>query len=124
MAKLSSQFASISPGLGVEEATNGLVSIMKAFDVEVGNVQSQIMDKINVLGNNFAESNGDIVTGMEQSAAAMAAMGESFENTAALFTGGMEILQDASSMGSALRSVALRVRGKRIASIYSNVYAI
>lgn len=30
MAKLSSQFASISPGMDVDKATNGLVSIMKA----------------------------------------------------------------------------------------------
>ena len=30
MAKLSSQFASISPGMEVDESQSGLVSIMKA----------------------------------------------------------------------------------------------
>ena len=30
MAKLSSQFATISPGMEVDEATTGLVSVMKA----------------------------------------------------------------------------------------------
>jgi len=30
MAKLSSQFAAISPGMDVEKSTSGLVSIMKA----------------------------------------------------------------------------------------------
>ena len=62
--------------------------------------------------NNFAESNNDVVEGLKRSAAAMAAMNQSFEDTAALFTGGMEILQDAESMGSSLRTLSMRVRGK------------
>ena len=61
--------------------------------------------------NKFAEENQDIVEGLKRSSAAMAAMGQSFEDTAALFTGGMEILQDAEVMGTALRSVAMRIRG-------------
>lgn len=50
MAKLSSQFASISPGMGVDEAQEGLVSIMRAYDVDPNDVKKQIMDKVNVLG--------------------------------------------------------------------------
>lgn len=111
MAKLSSKFASISPGMDTTQAQEGLVSIMKAFDVDTNDVESKIMDKINTLGNKFAESNLDIVEGLKRSSAAMAAMGQSFEDTAALFTGGMEILQDSESMGTALRSVAMRIRG-------------
>ncbi len=111
MAKLSSQFASISPGMSTDEAQEGLVSIMKAFDVNPEDVKTNIMDKINVLGNKFAENNQDVVEGLKRSSAAMAAMGQSFEDTAALFTGGMEILQDSESMGTALRSVAMRIRG-------------
>ena len=61
--------------------------------------------------NKFAESNKDVVEGLKRSAAAMAAMNQSFEDTAALFTGGMEILQDAESMGTALRTLSMRIRG-------------
>ena len=111
MAKLSSQFAAISPGMDTEQAQEGLVSIMKAFKVDVADVETEIMDKINILGNKFAEENQDIVEGLKRSSAAMAAMGQSFTDTAALFTGGMEILQDAETMGSALRSVSMRIRG-------------
>lgn len=50
MAKLSSKFASISPGMSTDEAQSGLVSVMKAWDVQVDQVESQIMDKINILG--------------------------------------------------------------------------
>lgn len=111
MAKLSSQFASISPGMSTDESQEGLVSIMKAFDIDPDNVKSEIMDKVNTLGNNFAEDNQDVVEGLKRSAAAMSAMGQSFTDTAALFTGGMEILQDPESMGTALRTLSMRVRG-------------
>ena len=111
MAKLSSKFASISPGMSTDEAQEGLVSIMKAFDIDPDDVETEIMDKINVLGNKFAEENQDVVEGLKRSAAAMSAMGQSFTDTAALFTGGMEILQDSESMGTALRTLSMRVRG-------------
>lgn len=111
MAKLSSQFASISPGMDTTTAQEDLVSIMRAYNIDPDDVKSQIMDKINVLGNNFAESNSDVAEGLKRSAAAMSAMNQSFEDTAALFTGGMEILQDAESMGTALRTLSMRIRG-------------
>lgn len=111
MARLSSKFAAISPGMDTTEAQEGLVSIMKAFDVETSEVESKIINKINVLGNKFAENNQDVVEGLKRSSAAMSAMNQSFEDTAALFTGGMEILQDAESMGTALRTLSMRMRG-------------
>ena len=111
MAKLSSKFSSISPGMSTDEAQEGLVSIMKAFDIDPNDVETEIMDKINTLGNKFAENNQDVVEGLKRSAAAMSAMGQSFTDTAALFTGGMEILQDAESMGTALRTLSMRIRG-------------
>lgn len=50
MAKLSSQFAAISPGMDTETAQEGLVSIMKAFDIDPVDVEAEVIDKINVLG--------------------------------------------------------------------------
>ena len=50
MAKLSSQFAAISPGMGVEESTNSLVSTMKAFGIEANDTLDGIMSKVNVVG--------------------------------------------------------------------------
>ena len=44
MAQLSSQFASISPGMETNDAQEGLVSIMKAWDIGVDDVKSEIME--------------------------------------------------------------------------------
>lgn len=111
MAQLSSQFASISPGMETEQAQEGLVSIMKAWDIDPDDVKSEIMDNINILGNSFAESNADIVEGMKRSAAALSAVGTEYKDAFALFTGAQEILQNAEVTGRALRSISMRVRG-------------
>lgn len=110
MAKLSSQFASISPGMEVDEAQSGLVSIMKAWSIDPDQVKSEIMDPINQLGNTMAEDNQDIVEGMERSAAALAAVGTSTKDAFALFSGIQEVLQNAEKSGTSLKSVALRLR--------------
>lgn len=110
MAKLSSQFASISPGMEVDEAQSGLVSIMKAWSIDPDQVKSEIMDPINQLGNTMAEDNQDIVEGMERSAAALAAVGTSTKDAFSLFSGIQEVLQNSEKSGTALRSVALRLR--------------
>lgn len=111
MAQLSSQFASISPGMDPESAQEGLVSIMKAWDIGVDDVKSEIMDKVNILGNTMAESNQDIINGMQRSAAALAAVGTSTEDAFALFSGINEVLQNAETSGTALRSISMRIRG-------------
>lgn len=110
MAKLSSQFALISPGMDTTTSQEGLVSIMKAWDIGYQDVKSQIMDDINALGNAMAEDNQDIVEGMERSAAALAAVGTSTKDSFALFSGIQEVLQNSEKSGTSLRSVALRLR--------------
>ena len=110
MAKLSSQFASISPGMTTEESQSGLVSIMKAWSIDPDQVKSEIMDPINQLGNTMAEDNQDIIDGMERSASALAAVGTSTKDAFALFSGIQEVLQNAEKSGTSLRSVALRLR--------------
>lgn len=111
MAKLSSQFATISPGMEVDEATTGLVSVMKAFDITTDEVKSEIMDKINIVGNNFATNNQEIIEGLQRMASAMASTGADLEDTIALFTAGQEVVQDAEQVGSAIKSFSMRIRG-------------
>lgn len=60
MAKLSSQFASISPGMSVDESQSGLVSIMKAWSIDPDQVKSEIMDPINKLGKIIAQTYSNV----------------------------------------------------------------
>lgn len=111
MAELSSQFASISPGMSTEDAQIGLVSLMKAYKIETDQVERELMDNINVLGNKFAETNDDIIEGMKRAGATLSAIGTSPEDSFALFTGAQEIIQNAETVGTALKTLSLRIRG-------------
>lgn len=86
MAKYSSQFASISPGMDVDTATDGLVSIMKAFDISEDNVLDGIMSKVNEIGNTAATSNNEIVNMLSKSSSAMMEANNTLEETIALET--------------------------------------
>lgn len=61
--------------------------------------------------NKFAESNLDIITGMQRSAAALAATGTTYQDAFALFTGAQEVVQNSEMVGRALRSISMRVHG-------------
>ena len=114
MARLSSQFAMISPGMSTEEAQESLVSVMKAFRnqfPEVDDVLDGIMSKINIVGNSFALSNKDIADALMVSSSAMQAANNTFEETVALITAGTEITQDPSRVGNGLRTISMRIRG-------------
>lgn len=111
MAKYSSMFATISPGMNIDNATNGLVSIMKAFKIATDDVLDGIMSKINIIGNTQALSNSDIIDFLTRSSSAMAEANNSLEETIALGTAAVEITRDATSVGNMLKTVSMRIRG-------------
>lgn len=114
MAKLSSMFATISPDMDTEQATDGLVSIMKAFDYDPNEVLDGVISKINEIGNTAATTNGEIVTMLEKSSSAMKEANNSLEETIALETAAVEITRDADSVGTAFKTVSMRIRGKSL----------
>jgi hypothetical protein len=99
MAQVSSIFKSISPGMDMTEATDGLVSAMKAFDIEANQALDGIASKINAVGNSQAVSNKDIVEFLTRSSSAMKEANNTLEETVALGTAATEITRDAASVG-------------------------
>lgn len=114
MAKYSSMLATISPGMNLASATDGLVSVMKAFNIgleDTDEVIDGIMSKINIIGSTQAVSNSDIVNFLTLSSSAMAEANNSLEDTIALGTAMVEITRDAAGAGQVLKTVSMRVRG-------------
>lgn len=111
MAQTSSIFASISPGVDIEKATDGLVSAMKAFNIEADDALDGVASKINSIGNSQAVSNENIIDFLTRSSSAMKEANNTLEETIALGTAATEITRDASSVGNALKTVSMRIRG-------------
>lgn len=111
LAENSAIFEAISPDMDITQATDGLVSIIKAFDLDVEDSLDGIISKVNEVGNKFAVSNGDIVEAMTRTSSAMAAANNTFEETVALATAAIEITRDAASVGNGLKTLSMRIRG-------------
>lgn len=114
MAELSSQFASISPGMDIDNATDGLVSTMQAFGIATEDAERKVMDNINAIGNTMATSNNEIVEMLKRSSAAMDAANNSLEETIALESAAIQITRNAETTGTAFRT--------KFVHVYSNMY--
>jgi len=114
LADVAILYNNVGDGLsGVEEATSSIISTMKAFGIEANNA-IDIVDKFNIVGNSFAVSSGSIGQALTRSASAMAAGGNSLEETIALFTAGAEITQNAETAGTAMRTLSMYFRGAKV----------
>ncbi|WP_143321623.1 phage tail tape measure protein [Clostridium sp. HBUAS56010] len=111
LAKNSAILKSISPDLDITKATDGLVSSLKAFRLEADDSLDGIISKINVIGNTQAVDNGDIVDILTRSSSAMVEANNTLEQTIALGTAATEIVRDSASVGTALKTISMRLRG-------------
>ena len=111
LAKTTSIFSAISPGTDIQKATDGLVSAMKAFDIDANDALDEIASKVNAIGNTQAVENQDIIEILTRSSAAMREANNTLDETIALGTAGLEITRDAEAMGTALKTLSLRIRG-------------
>lgn len=111
MAEMSAMFAAISPDMNTEQAQDGLVSIIKAFNIDPDNVLDGILSKVNIIGNTAATSNGEIVEMLKRSSAAMRESNNTLEETIALETAAIEVTRDAPGTGVAWKTISARLRG-------------
>ena len=71
--------------IDVAEAQEAITSIVKAFNIGTDQIES-VMDKMVVSGNNFPISVSQIAEGMKNASSALAAAGNSFDQSVALLT--------------------------------------
>lgn len=86
MAETAIVYKNVADGIdNVEEATDSIISTMKAFGIEANNTM-QIVDIFNEVGNNFAITSAGIGEAMQRSASALYAAGNTIEESTALIT--------------------------------------
>lgn len=93
-----------------QEAQDAITSILKAYDdVDAEHIE-EVMDKLVVTGNNFPISVSQIAEGMTNASSALAAAGNTFDQSVALLTAANTTLQDAAKSSTALRTITARLR--------------
>lgn len=108
LAEVATLYKNVGDGITIDEASSSIVSTMKAFGIEAENAM-QIIDSFNEVGNNFAISSGEIGDALKRSASSLAVGGNSLSEAIGLITAGNTVVQDADTVGTALKSMSLRI---------------
>ena len=98
--------------IDVKDAQDAITAIIKAFGKDASDVES-IMDKLVTTGNNFPISVSQIAEGMNNASSALAAAGNTFEQSVALLTAANTTIQNASKSSTGLRTIAARLRNTK-----------
>lgn len=107
-AQASSILLNVSEFDNIDEATDSLVSMSKAYkDLD----KMDIIDKLNNIGNKYSIATDGLATALQDSASALTTAGNNMDKSVALITAGNEITQDPSKVGAGLRTIALRLSG-------------
>lgn len=114
MAKNSSILLNVSEYNNINDATEALISTMKAFNIEAED-SATLIDKMNLVGNNYAISTNGISDALMRSSSALVAANNNIDESIALITTANEIEQDPEKVGNGLRTIALRLRGTEAA---------
>ena len=96
----------------VSQASESIISTMKAFGIEAENAIS-IVDKFNEVGNNFAISSEGVGEALRRSASALAAGNNTLDESIALITAANSVVQDADVVGTTMKTVSMYLQRPR-----------
>lgn len=96
----------------ISQASESIISTMQAFGIEATNVMA-IVDKFNIIGNEFAISSTGIGEALLNSAAALAAAGNTLDESIALITAANEVIQNPEKVGTAMKTMSMYIRAAK-----------
>lgn len=113
MAETAIIYKNVADGLdSVEESSDSIISTMMAFGIEANDTMS-IIDRFNAVGNNFAITSAGIGEALQRSASALYSAGNTIDESVALVTAANSVIQNPEQVGTALKTLALRLRGAK-----------
>lgn len=111
LAKYAAILSNVA-AVGQDEATTGITSIIKGYNMDVGNSE-HVADVLVEVGQKYAVSAAEMMEAFEKSGAALNATNTSFEKSAGLIAAANASVQNASTVGTALKTISARIRGSK-----------
>ncbi len=102
-------------GDGIEDistASESLISTIRAFSLEASDATS-VVDKFNEVGNHFAISSRGIGEALLRSSASLAFANNTLDQSIGLITAANSTVQNPEKVGTALNTLAMRIRGAK-----------
>lgn len=105
LAKYATIMSNVA-GVGNDEATTGITSIVKGFNLNVSDAE-HVADVLVDVGQKYAVSAGELMEAYEKSGAALSATNTSLEKSAGLIAAANASVQDASIVGKEMPSLTV-----------------
>lgn len=113
LAKTATVYKNVGDGISdIGTASESIISTMKAFGIEAKN-SMDIVDAFNEVGNNFAISSTGIGEALSRSASALATANNDLDESIALIVAGNAVVQNPDTVGTALKTLSMRIRGAK-----------
>ena len=93
-----------------QSSSEGMISVLKGFQKDADEAES-IVDKVNQVANTQPIDTSGLFEGLSRSASSMDAANNSLEQTIALITAANSVVQDPASIGTAFKTISMRIRG-------------
>lgn len=112
LAQIASLYQNVADSqLSAGDSAAYVISQMKAFDITADDAIS-IIDKTNEVSNNFSVSSTDISSALTKTSTALAAYGNTIDNTIGLVVSGTELMPDmAGKVSRGLRTIGANIVG-------------
>nr|DAM63747.1 MAG TPA: minor tail protein [Caudoviricetes sp.] len=113
LSKAAITYQHVGDGISdISEATESIISTMKAFNIEAKDSMS-IVDRFNKVGNEFAIFSSGIGEALQRSASALHTAGNDINESIGMIVAANDVVQDEESVGNALKVLSLRIRGAK-----------
>lgn len=106
-----------------ESASKGIISTLSGFKMDADEV-TKVIDVVNEIANTQPIDTAGIFEGLERSASSMSAANNSLEETVALLSAANSVVQNPAELGTAFKTISMRLRGKNVPPYKESLYAM
>lgn len=111
LSELANMYNRVGELGSIETATKDLVSAINGFKDLTADDAETIIDVMDNIGNRFPVAAKDLGEILQRSSASLSEANNSMQEAVALGTAGFAVTQDAAKVGTALKTLSLRIRG-------------
>lgn len=112
LSEMTTLYQNVGDNMTQKSASESLVSTLQGFKLSADQAE-HIVDVYNEVGNKFAIGSDGIGEALKRSASSMYAAGNTMEETVGLVTAANEVVQDPASIGTAYKTISMRIRGAK-----------
>lgn len=110
LSDMTTLLSRVGDNMTQESSSEGLISTLRGFKLQASDAK-KIVDVANQVANTEPIDTAGIFEAMQRSASSLSAAGNTYEQSVSLATAANSVVQDSQKIGTALKTISMRIRG-------------